>query len=275
MSTILFVVEGENREIDIFRNIENIFFSGKNKLLPIFVPAGMNIYMLYCKLREDNFETDVVELLRESSEEIAEKLKDYKREDFAEVYYFFDFDEHGNNIPKKLKKDNLEILNEMLTTFDNETESGKLYISYPMIEAVRDYKCDDCGVISGSCFRNRIDFGSYKHDSALETKNNDVNKYDYTNWRNATFNFICRVCCLFSLKTITREEYIKIVNPYSIFMKQLVLYDSKAEIFILSSLLEFLLDYFATFWNSVIGKRKALPLNDSCFGQSEKNIIDD
>ena len=275
MPIILFVVEGENREIDIFRNIERVFFKGKNEILPIFIPASMNIYMLYCKLKEDNFETDVVELLRESNDEIAKMLKNHKRQDFAEVYYFFDFDEHGNNVPKKLKLSNAEILNEMLRVFDNETEEGKLYISYPMIEAVRDYKHNDCGAISGSCFRNRIDFGNYKRDSSSTKENNDIKNYDFINWKNSAFNFICRVGCLFNTRTITKEYYEKNIFPLSIFAKELILYNTKAEIFNLSALPEFLLDYFSNFWNSAIGRRKELPLNDDCFQKNERNISKD
>ena len=31
-------------------------------------------------------------------------------------------------------------IKEMLQFFDNETENGMLYISYPMVEAIRHYK---------------------------------------------------------------------------------------------------------------------------------------
>ena len=60
--------------------------------------------------------------------------------DFSEVYLFFDYDGHHNNIPKKLSgKDALE---EMLETFNNETELGKLYVSYPMVEAIKEISAD-------------------------------------------------------------------------------------------------------------------------------------
>lgn len=45
--TILFVLEGEKREMGIFDNLSKIFFYGKSNVIPICVPAEMNIYMLY------------------------------------------------------------------------------------------------------------------------------------------------------------------------------------------------------------------------------------
>ena len=33
---------------------------------------------------------------------------------------------------------------QMLENFDNEKENGKLHISYPMVEALRDYKPGKC-----------------------------------------------------------------------------------------------------------------------------------
>ena len=53
---ILFVIEGESREMDIVKNICNVFFKNTQiKIIPI--PAGENIYMLWKKLKEDEFET--------------------------------------------------------------------------------------------------------------------------------------------------------------------------------------------------------------------------
>lgn len=59
------------------------------------------------------------------------------REDFSEVYLFFDYDAHQTNLGKAVNED---VIRQMLESFDNETENGKLYISYPMVEALRDYQ---------------------------------------------------------------------------------------------------------------------------------------
>ena len=61
-----FIVEGENREPQIIDNIIKIFFSHSNYTI-ITLPAGENIYMLWKKLKADDFDTDIIEVLRESS----------------------------------------------------------------------------------------------------------------------------------------------------------------------------------------------------------------
>ena len=65
--------------------------------------------------------------MSDSDEDIWGELK---VSDFSQVFLFFDCDCHDSSASDdKLKK--------MLDFFDNETENGKLYISYPMIEAIR------------------------------------------------------------------------------------------------------------------------------------------
>ena len=88
-----FIVEGEAREPQIIDNISKVFFSHGNFKI-ITLPAEQNIYMLWKKLKEDDFETDLIEVLREGSDEIKEQLADLSRDDFSEVYLFFDYDTH-------------------------------------------------------------------------------------------------------------------------------------------------------------------------------------
>ena len=75
----------------------------------------------------------MVDLLKERNKENAEILRDYNRDSFAYIYLFFDYDAHSS-----LASDDKIV--EMLDFFDNETENGLLYISYPMLEAIRHYK---------------------------------------------------------------------------------------------------------------------------------------
>lgn len=68
-----FIVEGEAREPQIINNISKIFFSHGNCTV-ITLPAGENIYMLWKQLKADDFDIDVIELLRESNDEIKKQL---------------------------------------------------------------------------------------------------------------------------------------------------------------------------------------------------------
>lgn len=136
-----FIVEGEVREPQIIDNISKIFFSHANYKI-ITLPAGENIYMLWKQLKEDDFDTDIIEVLRESNVEVQKQLLGLSRDDFSEVYLFFDYDAHQTNLENTIKDD---VVYQMLESFDNETENGKLYISYPMVEALRDYEPGKCG----------------------------------------------------------------------------------------------------------------------------------
>lgn len=123
-----FIVEGEFREPQVIDNISKRFFNhGNCKLIPL--PAGENIYMLWKKLEADDFETDIIEVLRESSKESQKLLEGLSREDFSEVFLFFDYDAHQTNLGNA---DGQDALKQMLESFDNETENGKLYVSYLM-----------------------------------------------------------------------------------------------------------------------------------------------
>ena len=143
----VFIVEGKAREPLIIDNILKVFFK-QVKFKIITLPAGQNIYMLWKKLKEDDFDTDIIEVLREENEELKEQLAGLQRDDFSEIYLFFDYDGHQKNLGEFDSKDAIE---QMLISFDNETENGKLYISYPMVEALRDFEEGQCGK-KDNCF---------------------------------------------------------------------------------------------------------------------------
>ena len=79
-----FIVEGEVREPQIIDNISKVFFAHGNFKI-ITLPAEENIYMLWKKLKADDFDTDIIEVLRESNDVIREQLEGLSRVDFSEV----------------------------------------------------------------------------------------------------------------------------------------------------------------------------------------------
>lgn len=169
---VIFIYEGVKAEEKLLNNLVKVFFSSTADISILNCPADGNIYMLWSRLKKDNFETDVVNVLKEMSMVAKDRLKDMKASDFSEIYLFFDYDGHNDNIPKEyLGKD---ILGEMLRTFDNETELGKLYISYPMVESIkeidmqtREYK---------NLFLSLDEISNYKHSFFSKT---DFNNYDH------------------------------------------------------------------------------------------------
>ena len=134
---ILFITEGKKPDAKLVKSVCNFqsgFFSHKfDYEIVIF---STNIYALYKKLKENQYEQTV-----ELACEISDGEFEYTSEDFSLIYLFFDLDAQHYKEDKKdkdVEKIYNEIYNkieEMLNLFDNATENGKLFLSYPMVEA--------------------------------------------------------------------------------------------------------------------------------------------
>lgn len=133
---VIFIYEGVKTEENLLNNVVKVFFSSNADISILNCPADGNIYMLWTRLKKDDFETNVIDVLKEMSATARERLKSLRASEFSEIYLFFDYDGHNDNIPKEYLSE--DILGDMLKTFDNETELGKLYISYPMIESIKE-----------------------------------------------------------------------------------------------------------------------------------------
>lgn len=166
-SKILFVFEGEKTEKQIAENLQKYFIT-ENSV--IYCAYCTHIYRLYQAISEDE-DLDTFSLLKENPKN-KEILSKYKSSNFAEIYLFFDYDGHS-------KKAGDEKITTVLDFFDNETEKGKLYISYPMVEAIKHYS-------------SKIDFKNLKIVSqkkykqivgnCCEKKYMDFRKYTKNNW---------------------------------------------------------------------------------------------
>ena len=127
----LFIFEGAKTEEKLVNKLEQNFLGDRHAIKCVF---EAEVYQLYESINDEGpFQLDIVSVLKERTSGNADVLKDYTRDSFAYVYLFFDYDAHST-----LADD--EKIKEMLSFFDNETENGKLYISYPMVEAIRHYK---------------------------------------------------------------------------------------------------------------------------------------
>ena len=247
-----FIVEGEVREPQIIDNISKVFFAHGNFKI-ITLPAEENIYMLWKKLKADNFDTDIIEVLRESNDDIRELLVGLSRDDFSEVYLFFDYDMHQTNLGKE---DDADAVAQMLESFDNETENGKLYISYPMVEALRDYKTGLCGE-KQACYVAVGQMKEYKNVSSVRSANPHFKEYDYEIWKDIIDVFAMRISCLFGLAdTLEYETYSEMASPYGIYVLEEE-ETQKNRVFVLSAFPEFLVDYFGVkLWRTCVKHRK-------------------
>lgn len=244
---IAIILEGRSREPKIISNLLNLYLK-EDRLKIIHFTANQNIYMLWKSMDKDNFETDIIEVIKEYSSDARDVLQDLSRDDFSEVYLFFDYDGHQNNISKSSHYSGDDVINQMLNAFDNETENGKLYISYPMVESLRDFNPKLCLPVT-SCVWDISDMDQYKCKSS-QTNKDDFRKYTYDDWSDILSVFLARVGCLFDkTNTFSFSEYRNTVSPQNIFKSQKN-YINNNKIFILSAFPEFLLDYNKEeFWN--------------------------
>ena len=98
---VIFIYEGVKAEEKLLSNLAEVFFSSMADVSILNCPAEGNIYMLWNRLKKDDFETNVVDVLKEMSMVAKERLKGERASDFSEIYLFFDYDGHNDNIPKE------------------------------------------------------------------------------------------------------------------------------------------------------------------------------
>lgn len=133
MDKILFICEGAKAEKHFCNLIIDRYFIQRQKPKE-FVAFGTNIYGLYDEMSRD-YGLDVVSLIMNRAKARGDMYNFNKlyAGGFTEIYLIFDFDFQAPQYDYK------KIL-EMTKFFDNETENGKLYINYPMIEAFKHFK---------------------------------------------------------------------------------------------------------------------------------------
>jgi len=125
---ILFVFEGGKGEPTIFDSIEKLFLSGEELRV---VKCGFDLPTLYSNLKKTGEDLFRSLPLKENGITIPEG----KRTDtiFSQIFLFFDYDFQNRLGVQRLN----QILDEMLEFFNDETENGKLYINYPMVESLK------------------------------------------------------------------------------------------------------------------------------------------
>ena len=210
-----FILEGEAQEPRIIENMKRCYFRDERFKI-ITLPAEENIYMLWKKMKSDDFETDVIEVVRESSKEAAENLGELKRDNFSQVFLFFDYDAHH-----KLSTDRIEAnaLLEMLQNFDNETESGKLYVSYPMAEVLRDFMPGLCSAATSCSWPIEL-FSVYKRESGNRCPCANIQKYDSNQWVEIMRSFVIRLSCLFDCDDVLSFDAYRQLSPLQIYERQ-------------------------------------------------------
>lgn len=246
----LFIFEGGRAEDKYVKKLEQNFLGACHVIKCVF---DAEIYQLYKAIKqEDEFPLDIVALLKERTIKNAEILKGYTRDSFAYVYLFFDYDGHST-----LAND--DKIREMLSFFNDETDEGKLYISYPMVEAIRHFKnLESFQYLAVKCKRancpyiedceekdkclNELHYKTLSaSDSRLDMSN--INSYNSDVWRELTAAHIYKANHLV-YDTFGFPE--TLISQESIFKSQLEKYISHKcpQVAVLSAFPLYVLDYY-------------------------------
>jgi hypothetical protein len=228
-NNILFVFEGERTEKQITKSLTQ-YFINENTIVQCAYCA--EIYQLYRQISNDE-DLDTFELLKQIPQN-AYLLQAYQRDDFAEIYMFFDYDGHSS-----IADD--EKLKEALAFFNEETEFGRLFISYPMVEALKHFSDSMDFMNLKVKAKENI---SYKQIVDKESNNDlkQVTKYSKTVWIQLIelhlkkMNYISNGNNKLPTNLITQSE---------IFLNQLDKYICKdLTVAVLSSFPIFIFDYY-------------------------------
>lgn len=236
---ILLVFEGEKTEVQVFHSLNNNFFcDSKNSV--IHATFNGEIYQLWKQIDADP-DLDLIEVLRERNDKNKKELDGILRKNVSQIYLFFDHDAHGCT---ELKVSNEAIL-KMLKCFDNETDNGKLFLSYPMVEALKDCKADP-----NICFINCI----YSIDENTSYKNVVANSSDFLHIkkisRNDWFyiivkNFQKAFCIVNNYYKLPSYEEALLLTQEQVYTNQFKKFISMTKcVAILSSFPFFIVDYF-------------------------------
>lgn len=211
---ILFVFEGGKTEEQIVHSLQK-FFVNENTLVKCVY--GAEIYQIYKDIVNDD-DLDIFNLLKERSLENAKTLNQYNRSDFAEIYLFFDYDGYST-----LADDNK--LKELIGFFCEETDKGKLYVSYPMVESLKHIDdFDRFKDLTVHCKKN-LSYKNLVHITCLKSLSN-FKKYDIDIWKQIIITHLMKMNYIvagdYSLPHYIFEQLIifsmqleKYINPHS------------------------------------------------------------
>lgn len=250
---ILFVFEGDEREPRLYRTLERLYFPKEND--NIICSFGNNIYNLYNELLEYGGDGDIVSVMRERLADKGDSTLDgIRSSDISEIFLFFDYDFQNSQLSLGEINQRVE---EMLTLFADETDNGKLYINYPMIESIRytkelpDTEYVNYIVCREDCrdFKQlACDFSDYDSldyilfkDGEIPTKEKYIKVKD--NWQYLKQMNVCKANLLVTGQNMMPTEK-DIINQQAIFNNQRLKYvDSEESVAILNSFPIFIYEY--------------------------------
>lgn len=125
---ILFVFEGQVSEPIVFDSLAKLYLTSEEVCT---VCCKYDLPTLYSKLKKHDYDIFRVLPFKDNGIDIPEDTRLDTL--FSQIFLFFDYDFQNRMGVKKLN----DIIYEMLEYFSDETDNGKLYINYPMVESLK------------------------------------------------------------------------------------------------------------------------------------------
>jgi hypothetical protein len=267
---ILLVFEGGRLEDEIFRSLEKHFFNQASGNAIIKASFKGEIFQLYKQVKDDQF-LDIVELLKERPNS---DIKDISRSRVSAVHLFFDHDAHSHFNASELQPEEYNnYVNRLLAIFNDEAGLGKLWISYPMAEALKHCRKDP-----NECFKDSLLYISenihYKEFVHNNSDFRDIKRITLEDWHYLSAINIQRAYCLVNNEYKAVASYEEIAkwfndNPdvrklihnsqYQKFVKD------KAMVVALSPFPLFLVDYYGKKFFDAIGFDMLKNCNFFCY----------
>lgn len=251
MSNILFLFEGKVTENNYYKVIERAIGSNIKSSINFYC-YKTNIYTLYDEISNDSA-LNIIELVKEKAliDNDIENYEMLNTVNFGEIYLIFDLDPQDQRFDKnKIEK--------MIEIFNNETENGKLYINYPMIESFKHFKeIPDKNYID---YKVKIlDCKNYKKDVAKISCINDYRKISKEQYINILNQNLEKINYLINrLNKCDFDTYLNTLGQSQIFFLQENEIDENGQLYIINSFCLWPLDYLGEkFFDDVIinGKR--------------------
>lgn len=228
-NNILFIFEGPKTEKSITDSLTKFFLNDNTVITCAYCTT---IYKMYADITEDDY-LDTFNLVKDI-EANKKALTGFNRSDFAQIYMFFDYDGHATNA-------NDNKLNDLLEFFNEETERGKLYISYPMVEALKHiehYETFSDLIVSCKDFENYKNIVSINCIDTLK----HFHLYDLNSWKIVIEAHLKKMNILVNN---TYELPNAIIDQLTIFNNQIEKYINKDKtVAVLSAFPVFLHDYY-------------------------------
>lgn len=249
MNKILFIVEGQNDEVNFIKRL----FTKCNKLQKYeIVPYKTNLHNLAQMLiKNDTIDEslDIRQVLKENETDKQQLSK--LSQDFSDIILIFDFEPH-QDVPR------FELIRKLLNFFNNSTENGKLYINYPMMQSYRHFD-----ILPNKSFKNltitKEDSKHYKQIVGEISKYQNVDHHSYQLFVSIAYHQLLKLNYIINGKYELPD--ISFVNQpnnqIKLFDIQYKLLREHGYIYVINTFSLYLIEYNTTEFYNQIKKHKA------------------